>query len=73
MDDKFLDLTIIPLTTADIECMHAIIDPLLDLSLIHRLQKYDKFGPSDIIGEISVLFFGCLKGGPYLLYDQREG
>lgn len=43
-DDKFVDLAIIPIETVNTEAEQAIIGDYLDLSLIHRLQKCDKFG-----------------------------
>jgi hypothetical protein len=57
-DDKFMDLTIIPAKTADIGPSHAMIGTYLDLSLIRRLQTYDKFGYRILLAQFRDYFLG---------------
>jgi hypothetical protein len=57
-DGKFIALGIIPAKTANIESRYAMIDAWLDLSLIHRLQKYDKFGYRILLAKFRDYFFG---------------
>jgi hypothetical protein len=47
-----------PAETADSESMYAMIDGYLDLSLIHRLQKFDKFSYRILLAKVRDYFFG---------------
>ena len=67
-DDKFLDLIIVPVTTTPIESSHAMIGTYLDLSLIHRLQKYDKFGYRILLDKFREYFLN----GPKLTKEICE-
>ena len=58
-DDKFVDLTIIPASTVHIDSSHAMIGTHLDLSLIHRIQKYDKFGYRILLGQFRGYFLSA--------------
>ena len=60
-DHKFIDLTIIPATTADVGANHAMIGASLDLSLIRRLQTYDKFGYRILLAKFRDYFLGGSK------------
>ena len=60
-DGKFVGLGVIPTATTDTETEYAMTDACLDLSLIHRLQKYDKFGYRMLLAKFRDYFFDGSK------------